>query len=208
MNREYVRHIRDFLKTKGVSWKEMIGDSVEKDFRLAEDSDFYYQGFQTLEIETEDSKLTINTQIDYVHFKLLGLDSDSLDKFLNSNEIFSEYKKDMSLDWIDYQKKNCKRIFKSLINKHCDQQKQEAYNSYLDRTKNRRNLLNRLASRLDAEQRRLNEITDNPALEDKFKLKIKRIKKKYDYTERCLKKSQRSYDEDLRIIEEIRKIAN
>ena len=108
MDREYVNNIKDFLRSKNIIWKEKIGDSKEKDFRQAEDSDFSYGNYQTIVVESrEEMEICLNTQIDLLHFEIIGADYDKFDDRFSNEVIVSSYKADYTQDWIDYQRNNC-----------------------------------------------------------------------------------------------------
>ena len=208
MDREYVNNIKDFLRSKNIIWKEKIGDSKEKDFRQAEDSDFSYGNYQTIVVESrEEMEICLNTQIDLLHFEIIGADYDKFDDRFSNEVIVSSYKADYTQDWIDYQRNNCKRLFATLIENQCKEQKDISDKNYEKNTKNNISRIRILNIRLDQEYSVLEQLHKEKELDQEYiniiERNIKRLKKKISRMESYLYIAEQIRNKELGEIENI-----
>lgn len=208
MDREYVIYLKNFLRSKNIIWNEKIGDSHEKDFRQAEDSDFSFGSYQTISVESrEEMELCLNTQIDLLHCEIIGADYDKFEDCFSNEIIASSYQADYTQEWIEYQINNCKRLFSALIEKHSKEQRDIADKNYEKNTKNNLSRINILNIRLNDEYSLLRELCKEKDKDDvciaMVERNIKRLKKKISLIQRYIYIAETNYTNDLAEIEKI-----
>ena len=211
MDKEYVNNIKNFLRSKNIIWNEKIGDTHEKDFRKAEDTDFAYGSYQTIVIESrEEMEMCLNTQIDLLHFEIIGADYDKFDDSFSNEIITRSYKADFTTEWIEYQRNNCNRLFTTLIDKHCKDQREIALKNLDKNTKNNLSRIKILNIRLAEEYSVLEKLYKEKNLDEEYitviERNIKRLKKKIRRIESYIFIAETTYNNDLVEIEKVEKL--